>query len=386
MAVTDNKKDRQFETRAIHAGRVAEDMTGSVTTPIFPSSTYRVEYPGDNSGYVYSRSANPTRNALERALADLEDGTSCSAFSSGLSAVGAVLHLLEKGDHVVASSDLYGGTHRQFNQVLQKFGIEFSYVDGRDPEDFEKALKDNTKLFWIETPSNPLLHLIDIKEVGEIAHQHDILLAVDSTFATPYIQKPLNLGADIAMHSASKYLGGHCDLIAGALVTKDPKLGERIGFLQNAMGIMLGPFEAWLILRGLKSLHVRMERHASNARVVAAFLSVISRVETIYFPGHDGIQLPNEMTLPGGMISFELKADFEKVKKFVMATKVFTLAESLGGVESLINHPASMTHASIPPDIRAKHGIKDSLIRLSIGLENIDDILSDLQSAFKAVK
>jgi cystathionine beta-lyase/cystathionine gamma-synthase len=386
MSTSDNKKDMRFETRAIHAGRVPEDKTGSVTTPIFPSSTYRVEYPGDNSGYVYSRSANPTRNALERAIADLENGAAGSAFSSGLSAVSTVMNLFKTGDHVVASSDLYGGTHRQFSQVLQKFGLEFSFVDGRDSEDFKKALKDNTKLFWIETPSNPLMHLIDIKEVGAIAHQHDILLAVDNTFATPFIQKPLNLGADIAMHSASKYLGGHCDLIAGALVAKNAELGERIGFLQNALGNMLNPFESWLILRGLKSLHVRMERHAYNAKKVAEYLGTVDLVDGVYFPGHDGKLLPNEMTLPGGMVSFELKADFEMVKKFVMATKVFTLAESLGGVESLINHPASMTHASIPPDIRAKHGIRDSLIRLSIGLENIDDILADLQSAFEVVK
>lgn len=378
--------DRRFETRAIEAGRVPEDGTGSVTTPIFLSSTYRVGYPGDESGYVYSRTANPTRNALERAVAELENGTLASAFSSGLSAVTTAMHLFQSGDHVVASSDLYGGTHRQFGQVLERFGLEFSYVDGRDPKDFEKGLRQNTKLFWLETPSNPLLRLIDIPAVVQIAHKHGILCVVDSTFATPYIQKPLDLGADIVLHSMSKYLAGHCDVIGGCLVTRDEELGKKIRFHQNSLGTMLGPFESWLVLRGIKTLHLRMERHAHNARKVAEYLQTVDLVDEVMFPGLDGTPLPNGMALPGGMVSFVMNADFETVKTFATATDVFVLAESLGGVESLINHPASMTHASVPAEIRKQNGIGDGLIRLSVGLEHADDLIADLEQALRSVR
>lgn len=384
--MSDHMKNKQFETRAIHAGRVPEDGTGSVTTPIFPSSTYRVAFPGDESGYVYSRWSNPTRVALERALASLEGGTHGFAFSSGLAAINCVLSLLKSGDHIVAVSDLYGGTHRQFEKIMSRFGLEFSYVDGRNPDDFRKAVKDNTRLFWLETPTNPLLHLIDIEAVAKIAHEHKILTAVDNTFATPYIQRPLELGADIAHHSMSKYLAGHCDVIGGALVVKDESLGEQLHFHQNAIGAQLNPFESWLVLRGLKTLHLRMERHSINSTKVVDLLDSIDIVDQIYYPGHDGQRPPNKMTMPGGMVSFTLKADFETVKNFVMSTEVFILAESLGGVESLINHPASMTHASIPKEIREKHGVTDNLVRLSVGLENIDDLLIDLRRAFEAVR
>lgn len=385
--MSDDNTKRRFETTAIHSGRIPEDGTGAVTTPIHPSSTYRVGYPGDDSGYVYSRWSNPTRVAFEKALAAVEDGTHCYAFASGLAAVGSVINLLSSGDHVVAVNDLYGGSHRLFERLLRPhFNLEFSYVDGRDPSDFEKAIKPNTKLFWVETPTNPLLHLVDIAEVAKIAHKRDILLAVDNTFATPYIQQPLNLGADIVHHSCSKYIGGHCDVIGGAVVTRNAELAERLRFNQYAVGGQLGPFEAWLLLRGLKTLHLRMERHSLNSMKVVEYLETVDLVEKIYYPGQDGKPVPNGMKLPGGMVSFELKADFETVKAFAMATKVFVLAESLGGVESLINHPASMTHASIPKEIREKHGIRDQLIRLSVGVEHHDDLLIDLRQAFEAVR
>ncbi len=384
--MTDKSRKWQFETRAIHSGDVPEDGTHSVTTPIYLSSTYKVAYPGDESGYVYSRWANPTRQALERALATLENGTHAYAFSSGLSALDAVLKLLKAGDHIVAVDDLYGGSMRQFEQVARNFNLEFSYVDGRKPEAFEKAIQENTKLFWLETPTNPLLQLVDIQAVTQIGKKHNILVGVDNTFATPYIQKPLELGADIVLHSASKYLGGHCDVIAGALVTKDAELAERIRFNQYAVGGQLGPFESWLVLRGLKTLSLRMERHAINAQQIAEYLETVDIVKKVYFPGIDGNTVPNKMRLPGGMVSFSINADFETVKKFVMSTELFVLAESLGGVESLVNHPASMTHASIPKEVREERGIDDGLVRLSVGIEHIDDLLIDLRNAFTAIR
>ena len=382
----DKFKNKKFETRAIHSGQIPEDGTGAVTTPIHLSSTYRVAYPGDDSGYVYSRWSNPTRVALEEALASLEEGQFAYAFSSGLSALQAVLHLLKTGDHVVAVDDLYGGTHRLFEKLARNFGLDFTYVDGRDSSNFEKARKENTRLFWIETPTNPLLKMTDIAQVAEIAKKHDILTAVDNTFATPYIQQPLKYGADIVLHSASKYLGGHCDLIGGALVLNDEELAERVRFNQYAVGAMLGPFECWLVLRGLKTLHLRMERHSVNSMKIAEYLETVPQVKQVYYPGYDGKPVPNGMKLPGGMVSFDIDADFETVKQFVMATSVFVLAESLGGVESLINHPASMTHASIPKEIREANGITDGLVRLSVGVEDSDDLLIDLRTAFAAIQ
>lgn len=381
-----DKKDDRFETRAVHNGEVPEDGTGSLATPIFPSSTYKMTSPGDESGYVYSRWANPTRIALEKALASLEGGTHAYAFSSGMAAIGAVTNLLKSGDHVVAVSDLYGGSHRFFEQLMkQHFGLEFDYVDGQDPEDFRRAIKANTRLFWVETPTNPLMKLIDIKAVSQIAREKGIILAVDNTFATPYIQRPLELGADLVHHSASKYLGGHADVIAGALVTRDAQLAEKLRFNQYAVGGQLGPFESWLILRGLKTLHLRVERSSHNARQIVEYLDSQEIVRKIYYPGHGGETLKNGMSLSGGMISFELDTDLEQVKKFVMSTRLFVLAESLGGVESLVNHPALMTHSSIPQEIREKHGITDNLVRLSVGVENVDDLIADLAGAFKAI-
>ena len=384
--MADELKGKKFETRAIHSGQVKGDNTGAVTTPIVPSSTYRVDSPGDESGYVYSRWMNPTRMALEEALASLECGTNGFAFASGLAALDAVVRLLKSGDHVVAVSDLYGGTHRQFERLLRNFGLDFSYVDGRAPDDFERARTDKTRLFWIETPTNPLLKLVDIEAVAKIAKAHDILTGVDNTFATPYIQQPLELGADVVLHSLSKYIGGHCDLIGGALIVNDTSLAEKVHFNQYAVGGVLGPFESWLALRGLKTLHLRMERHSINAVKVVEYLETVDLVDKIYFPGQDGKGVPNRMKLPGGMVSFTLKADLEAVRSFVMSTELFVLAESLGGVESLINHPASMTHASIPPEVREANGIGDSLIRLSVGVEHIDDLLIDLRSAVSKLR
>jgi cystathionine gamma-lyase len=384
--MSDKLEGWRFETRAIHSGQVPEDETGSVTTGIFPSTTYRVASPGDESGYVYSRWANPTRCALESALAALEGGSKAFAFSSGLAALNAVLTLLKAGDHVVALDDLYGGTMRQFERVLRKFGLDFTYVDGRDPANFESATGENTRLYWLETPSNPLMNLVDIAAVSRIAKRHEILTAVDNTFATPYIQRPLELGADIAHHSVSKYLAGHCDVIAGAVIVRDDDLAERVRFNQYAVGGTLGPFDSWLVLRGLRTLHVRMERHSANAGKVAQYLSTVETVEKVYYPGLDGRPLPNGMTLPGGMVSFLMKGDFDAVKRFVTATQVFVLAESLGGVESLINHPASMTHSSIPKEIREARGIGDGLVRLSVGIEHVDDLIGDLKQAFEAAR
>jgi cystathionine beta-lyase len=384
--MNDNLKNKKFATRAIHLGRVPEDSTGSVSTPIFPSSTYRMEYPGDNSGYVYSRWANPTRQALETTLADLENGYHAYFFSSGLAAVTSILHLLKPGNNIVAVSDLYGGTHRLFENLMRNFGLTFTYIEGVDPNDFEKAIKDNTRLFWIESPTNPLLKLIDIKAVAAIGKKRGILTAVDNTFATPYIQRPLELGADIVHHSATKYLGGHCDVVAGAVVTHDDTLAKKLRFNQYAVGATLGPFDSWLVLRGIKTLALRMERHSANAVKVVDFLQTVDLVDKIYFPGLDGKPLPNGMILPGGMVSFNVNTDLETVKKFVMATEVFVLAESLGGVESLINHPALMTHSSIPKDIREAHGVTDGLVRLSVGIEDPGDLIADLKQAFDSIK
>jgi cystathionine gamma-lyase len=383
----EHPKHWKLETRAIHSGAIPEDGTNAVTTPICPSTTYRVAYPGDDAGYVYSRWSNPTRLALEKALASIEEAKQAFFFSSGLAAVDAVLNLLSAGDHVVAVSDLYGGSRRLFEGLKKKqFNIDFTYVDGRNPADFEQAIRDNTKLFWFETPTNPLLHLIDIEAVSTIARQHGILTAVDNTFATPVIQRPLTLGADIVHHSASKYLGGHCDVIGGALAVRDEALAERLRFNQYAVGAVLGPFESWLVLRGLKTLHLRVERHSVNSLKVVEYLESVSSVKKIYYPGQDGSVPPNKMRYPGGMVSFELDADFETVKKFATSTQVFILAESLGGVESLINHPASMTHASIPKDVREANGVTDQLIRLSVGVEHVDDLLIDLRQAFETIR
>ncbi len=383
-----NKKsgNKRFETLAVHSGKVRGDETGAVTTPIFPSSTYEMKFPGEESGYVYSRWSNPTRSALENALAVAESGEHGFAFASGLSATDAVLRLLKSGDHVVAVSDLYGGTHRLFEKLMRNFNLEFDYVDGVDPKTFERAIKDNTKLFWFETPTNPLMKLINIEEVSAIAKKHNIITAVDNTFATPYLQKPLELGADIVMHSLSKYISGHCDVIGGALICSREDVADQLRLAQYGVGAVLGPFDSWLVLRGLKTLHLRMERHSFNAMKVVEYLETVDLVDEIYFPGQNEKPVPNKMIMPGGMVSFTIKADLDTVKSFVMSTSLFVLAESLGGVESLINHPATMTHASIPKEIREANGVIDGLVRLSVGIEHIDDLLIDLRQAFEVIK
>lgn len=379
-----NKKWRE-ETRAIHAAEKIDGGVGAVTPPIFQTSTYRVGFPGDESGYVYSRTANPTRQALEETLAALEDGHAGFAFASGLAAVNTVINLLNPGDHVIVGDDLYGGCFRLFEKVFGKYNIIFDFVDARDSKYIEQAVMSKTKMIWLETPTNPLMHLYDIEASARIARKQNLLLVVDNTFATPSIQQPLLLGADMVVHSLTKYLSGHADTVGGAIVVNSPELAEKIGFHQNAAGAILGPFDAFLSLRGLKTLSLRMERHSYNAVKIAGYLKVRDEVDKVYFPGLDG-RLPNRMRLPGGMISFTLKGDGETAKAFAMATELFVLAESLGGVESLVNHPASMTHASIPAEVRAKRGITDNLIRLSVGLENIDDLINDLETAFKTIQ
>lgn len=379
-------KNWRIETRAIHASGEIDGGVGAVSSPIFQTSTYRVKYPGDESGYVYSRTANPTREALEKTMAAMENGRAGFAFASGMAAADTVMKLLRANDHVVVGDDLYGGCFRLFDRVLSRSHLEFSYVDARDTGNIAGAIKKNTRIVWLETPTNPLMYLYDISAVAEVAHKNNCLLVVDNTFASPYIQRPLELGADIVLHSLTKYIAGHADSVGGALVTAEKQLAEKIGFYQNAVGAVLGPMDSFLTLRGLKTLALRMEKHSENARRVAEFLANHPLVKRVLYPGLDGRPLPNDMRLPGGMLSFYIEADLETVKQFAMATKIFVLAESLGGVESLINHPALMTHASIPKDIRDARGITDNMIRLSIGIENVDDLIDDLKQAFETIK
>ncbi len=376
-------KDWKDETKAIHAAEHIDGGVGAVSTPIYQTSTYRVAKPGDESGYVYSRTANPTREALETSLAAMEGGSYGFAFASGMAAVNTVMNLLSPGDHVIAGDDLYGGTFRLFDQVFKNYGLEFTYVDARQSENIETALTPKSRLIWLETPTNPLMRLYDIEMAAGIARKNKCLLAVDNTFATPCIQRPLELGADIVVHSLTKYISGHADTVGGAIVVDDAEPAEKIGFLQNAAGAILGPFDSFLSLRGLKTLPLRMERHSYNAQKIAEYLIRKKSVSEVFFPGIDGRPLPNKMSLPGGMVSFNLNFGIDDVKHFAMSTSLFVLAESLGGVESLINHPATMTHASIPSDIRLERGINDGLIRLSVGLEHIDDLIMDLESAFE---
>lgn len=380
------KNEWKIQTRAIHAASEFDGGFGAVSVPIYQTSTYRLKAPGDESGYVYSRTANPTRNALEQTLASLEKGTSGYAFSSGMAATNAILGLLSPGDQVVAGDDLYGGTFRLFEQILKKYKIDFIYVDARDTKNIEDALTDRTKMIWLETPTNPLMHLYDIDAVSELSIINELLLVVDNTFASPAIQRPLEHGADIVLHSLTKYISGHADTVGGAVVVKDNELAEKIGYIQNAAGAILGPMDAYLSLRGIKTLTLRMERHSENAGKIAEYLQSKDKVQNVFYPGLDGRPLPNKMSSGGGMVSFNLNCDIEKVKSFVKATSIFVLAESLGGVESLINHPATMTHASIPGKIRQERGIGDSLVRLSVGIEHIDDLINDLESAFETIR
>ncbi len=380
----------KFNTKVIHGNQHHDPSTGAVMPPVYQTSTFVQKSPGQPIGdYEYSRAANPTRTALEEALASIENGTRGLAFSSGLAATDSVLKLLKPGDEVVAMDDLYGGTYRMFARIYQEFGIKFHFVDMNDLDKFESLINVNTKLVWVETPTNPLMKLADIAAIATITKKHQILFAVDNTFATPYLQKPLDLGADIVMHSATKYLGGHSDVIAGALIVKDEALGEKLHFAQFATGGTLGPMDSYLVLRGIKTLHLRVQRHCENGAKVAAFLAQHSKVARVYYPGlesHPFHEIAKKQMIGGfgGMVSFTFtsgaKAD---AISFLEKLKVFTLAESLGGVESLANHPALMTHASIPEDKRKEIGITDDLVRLSVGVEDIDDLLLDLEQAFK---
>lgn len=376
----------KFNTKAIHGGQKHDPAYGAVMPPIYQTSTYAQTTPGGHKGFEYSRTHNPTRAALEASLASIEDGNHGLAFGSGLAAIDAVMKLLTPGDEVISTNDLYGGTYRLFTKIFEKFGIKFHFVGMSDVGAIEDKINRNTKLIWVETPTNPMMNVVDIAACSAIAKKHDVLLAVDNTFATPYLQQPLNLGADIVMHSATKYLGGHSDVVMGALVVRDNALAERLYFIQNASGAVCGPQDSFLVLRGIKTLHVRMQRHCENGRAVAEYLKSHPAVEKVYWPGfsdHPNHEIAkSQMRDFGGMISFVTKDnDFQKAISVVEKLKVFTLAESLGGVESLAGHPASMTHASIPKEEREKTGVVDSLIRLSVGIEDAEDLIQDLAQA-----
>ena len=376
----------KFATKAIHAGVSPDPSTGAIMTPIFQTSTYVQASPGEHKGFEYSRTQNPTRDALQKSLAVLENGKYGFSFASGLSSIDAVIKMLKPGDEVISTNDLYGGSYRLFTTVFEQYGIKFHFTDMKEVSAIEALINNNTKLIWIETPTNPMMNIIDIRAVSSVARKHDILVGVDNTFATPYLQNPLDLGADLVMHSVTKYLGGHSDVVMGALVVNDDNLASELGRLQNSCGAVPGPQDCFLVLRGIKTLHLRMQAHSNNGREIAHLLKEIPSVDKVYWPGFE--EHPNhgvaksQMKDFGGMISFVLKDDtlesaYEVLKKF----KYFSLAESLGGVESLCGHPASMTHASIPEQEREKLGIKKSLIRLSVGVEDVDDLKEDLLQA-----
>jgi cystathionine beta-lyase len=378
----------KFNTKTIHGGQSPDKAYGSVMPPIYQTSTYAQTTPGGHKGFEYSRTHNPTRHALEQSFASIENGNFGLAFGSGLAAIDAIIKLLKPGDEVISTNDLYGGTYRLFTKIFEKFQIKFHFVGMDNIEQIGQCITPNTKLIWVETPTNPMLNIIDIKAVSALAKTHEILLAVDNTFATPYLQQPLDLGADIVMHSATKYLGGHSDVVMGALVVKDKALAEQLYFIQNASGAICGPQDSFLVLRGIKTLHIRMQRHCENGKAVAEFLANHPKVETVYWPGlkthpnHDiAVEQMNDF---GGMLSFTTKGNnYQEAIKVVERLKIFTLAESLGGVESLAGHPASMTHASIPKEEREKTGVVDSLIRLSVGIEDQYDLIEDLRQALK---
>jgi cystathionine beta-lyase/cystathionine gamma-synthase len=386
MSQDNQKAGVRLGTKYIHAGAEPDPSTGAIMTPIYQTSTYVQEAPGVNKGFEYARSQNPTRKALEEAYAQLEEGKFGLAFSSGVAATDAVIKLLAPGDEVIAANDMYGGTYRLFTKIFAKFGIKFIYVDTTDVSNISKAISPATKLIWIETPTNPLMNITDIAAVSAIAKSAGALLCVDNTFASPYLQNPLTLGADIVMHSATKYLGGHSDLIQGCLMMNDADLREQLYFIQKSCGAVPGPMDCFLVLRGIKTLHVRMQRHCENGEKIARHLRNHPKVERVYWCGfedhHNYAIAKQQMRGFGGMMSFTLKDDsVENAKRVLSSTKVFSLAESLGGVESLINHPASMTHASIPREERIKNGLSDSLIRLSVGIEDGEDLIEDLDQA-----
>ena len=384
--MSNDDKERAFATRAIHAGQAPDPTTGAIMPPIYATSTYVQESPGVHKGYEYSRTQNPTRMAYERCVADLESGSHGFAFASGMAAIGTALELIDSGSHVIAMDDLYGGTRRLFSGVRERSaGLEFSYVDMSDASLVADALRDNTRMIWIETPSNPLLKLVDLKAVTGIARNREILVVCDNTFATPYLQRPLEMCCDIVMHSATKFLNGHSDMVGGILATADAGIAERLAYLQNSIGAVAGPFDSFLALRGLKTLDVRMERHCKSAMAIAAWLEQDPRVERVLYPGleshpqHDLAR--QQMPGFGGIVTFFIKGDLADARRFLERCEVFSLAESLGGVESLVDHPAIMTHASVLEAERAKLGISDQLIRLSVGIEGLDDLIADLDHA-----
>ena len=376
----------KFNTKVIHAGVHADSATGAIMTPIYQTSTYIQDEIGVHKGFEYSRTGNPTRAALESNLAAIESGKYGACFGSGLAAIDCVVKMLNPGDEVISTNDLYGGSYRIFKTIFEKYGIKFHFVNMLDLVNIKSKINDNTKLIWVETPTNPMMNIIDIKSVCQLAHNKNILVGVDNTFATPYLQRPLELGADIVMHSVTKYLGGHSDVVMGALVTSNDAIAEEIYRIQNSSGAVCGPMDSFLVLRGIKTLHLRVQRHCENGEKVASFLANHPVVDKVYWPGfetHPNHQIAkNQMNDFGGMISFTLVGDdIEKAKKIVSNTKVFALAESLGGVESLIGHPSTMTHASIPREERIKSGVVDSLIRLSVGVEDAEDLMEDLNYA-----
>ena len=376
----------KFNTKVIHAGVDPDPSTGAIMTPIFQTSTYVQNAPGDHKGYEYARTQNPTRDALQKNLAALENGNFGICFSSGLAATDGIIKMFSQGDEVIAMNDVYGGAYRAFTKVYARFGMQFHFADLTNPDNLEPLINANTKLIWIETPTNPMLSIIDIVAICAIAKKHGVLVCVDNTFASPYLQNPLDLGADIVVHSATKYLGGHSDVIHGCVIVKDKALADQLYFIQNATGAVPGPQDCFLILRGIKTLHLRVQRSCENAAVIAQFLRNHPKVEKVYWPGftdHPNHEIAKkQMRMFGAMVSFTLKGDdFTEATRILSATHLFSLAESLGGVESLIGHPASMTHASIPKEERLKNGLVDSLIRLSVGVEDVDDLLADLQTA-----
>ena len=378
----------KFNTKVIHAGVHHDASTGAIMTPIYQTSTYVQDEIGIHKGFEYSRTGNPTRQALENNLAAIEGGKFGACFGSGLAAIDAVVKMLNPGDEVISTNDLYGGSYRIFTTIFEKYGIKFHFVNMLDVQNIEEKINEKTKLIWTETPTNPMLNIIDIKKVCDLAHENNIMVGVDNTFATPYLQNPLALGADVVMHSVTKYLGGHSDVIMGALVTNDDKIAEEIYRIQNSSGAVCGPMDSFLVLRGIKTLHLRMQRHCENGKKIAHFLNDHPLIDTVYWPGlksHTNHEVAkSQMKDFGGMISFNLVGDdLEMAKKVVSKTELFTLAESLGGVESLIGHPSTMTHASIPREERMKSGVVDSLIRLSVGIEDIEDLINDLKNALR---
>ncbi|MFT6747413.1 MAG: cystathionine gamma-lyase [Glaciecola sp.] len=381
----------KFATKTIHGGISPDETTGAIMTPIYQTSTYVQSEPGVHKGFEYSRTQNPTRQVLECNLASLENGKHGLVFSSGLAAMDTFLKLFKPGDEIISSNDLYGGSYRLFTKVFQNYGIKFKFISFDNPNNVKQHITDKTKMIWLETPTNPMMNIIDIKAVAEVAKQHELLLAVDNTFASPYLQNPLDLGADLVMHSITKYLSGHSDVVMGGLVLNDDKMAEDLAFYQNSCGAVPGPQDCFLVLRGIKTLHLRMQRHCENAEKVAQYLTEHPKVDKVYYPGlksHPNHQVAVEqMNGFGGMISFTTAGNkLEDAQKVISNTKIFYLAESLGGVESLCGHPASMTHASIPKEEREKTGVVDSLIRLSVGVEDVEDLLADLSQALDKIK